>query len=148
LTLVRGNTYRRSVQEMLAMPARPRVAVVVLDWNGGAETLECIASVVASRYQPLDVWLVDNASRAPVLDEVVQRHPGVRTIANASNLGYAGGNNAGIRAALDAGAQWVLVLNNDARLRPETVHELIAVARRDPAIAAVGAKILRLDDPR
>jgi GT2 family glycosyltransferase len=127
--------------------ADPRVAVVVLDWNGAADTLECIASVLASRYVPLDVVLVDNASREPALAEVARRHPEVRTIANPTNLGYAGGNNVGIRAALDAGAAWVLVLNNDARLRPDSIAELVDVARRDPAIAAVGAKILRLDDP-
>jgi len=125
----------------------PRVAVVVLDWNGADETLECIASVLASRYAPLDVWLVDNASRAPALAEVARRHPQVHTIANPRNLGYAGGNNVGIQAALDAGAAWVLVLNNDARLHPDTIEELVAVARRDPAIAAVGAKVLRLEDP-
>ena len=54
------------------------------------------ASVCASRWQPLDVLVVDNASRQPVLAEVARRHPGVRTIANPSNLGYAGGNNAGV----------------------------------------------------
>lgn len=126
----------------------PRVAVVVLDWNGGAETLACLDSVLATRFRPLDVWLVDNASRAPVLDEARRRHPEVRTIANPSNLGYAGGNNVGIRQALAAGADFVLILNNDARLRPDTVDEMVAVARRDARIAAVGAKVLRLEDPR
>jgi hypothetical protein len=123
------------------------VAVVVLDWNGGDDTLACIDSVCASRWQPLDVWLVDNASRQPVLDQVVRQHPDVRTIVNPSNLGYAGGNNVGIRAALAAGAEWVLVLNNDARLEPTAIAELMAVARSDPRIAAVGAKILRLEEP-
>lgn len=132
--------------EQVPAPA-PRVAVVVLDWNGGDDTFGCIASVCASRWQPVDVWLVDNASRHPVLDEVARRHPGVRTIANPANLGYAGGNNVGLRAALAAGADWVLVLNNDARLEPGTIDELLAVARTDPRIAAVGAKILRLEEP-
>lgn len=130
-----------------APAAAPRVAVVVLDWNGADDTLACVESVVASSHRPLDVWVVDNASRAPVLDEVRRRFPGVQTIANARNLGYAGGNNVGIRAALTAGADWVLVLNNDARLRPDTVAEMVAVARRDPRIAAVGAKVLHLDHP-
>ena len=145
MTVVPGKPYRPDVDS--APGPAPRVAVVVLDWNGPDDTLACVASVVASTHRPLDVWVVDNGSRAPVLDEVARRHPGVRTIANARNLGYAGGNNVGIRAALAAGAGWVLVLNNDARLRPDTVAEMVAVARRDPLIAAVGAKILHLDDP-
>lgn len=145
MTVVRGNPYRRRVDG--APGAAPRVAVVVLDWNGADDTLACIASVCASRWQPLDVWLVDNASRRPVLDEVRRRHPAVRTIANATNLGYAGGNNVGLRAALAAGAEYVLVLNNDARLAPDTIDELMAVALADPRIGAVGAKILRLEEP-
>jgi GT2 family glycosyltransferase len=131
--------------ESLAAP--PRVGVVVLDWNGGREAIECIESVHASSYPALEVFLVDNASREPVLDEVRRRFPDVRTRANPRNLGYAGGNNVGLRAALEAGADYVLVLNNDARVRPDTIAELVATARRDPAIAAVGAKVLRADDP-
>lgn len=144
LTVLGGNPYAGGVD---APAPAPRVAVVVLDWNGGDDTLACVASVCASRWQPLDVLVVDNGSRQPVLAEVARRHPGVRTIANASNLGYAGGNNVGLRAALAAGADWVLVLNNDARLEPGTIDELVAVARRDPRIAAVGARILRLEQP-
>lgn len=147
LTFVLPNPYRPSVASEAEREARPRVGVVVLDWNGADDTLECIASVLASHHRPLDVWLVDNASRAPAIDEVRRRHPEVRTIANPANLGYAGGNNVGIRAALAAGAEWVLVLNNDARLFPDTVDELLRVATSDPRIAAVGAKVLRLDDP-
>ncbi|HYC21216.1 MAG TPA: glycosyltransferase family 2 protein [Candidatus Bathyarchaeia archaeon] len=128
--------------------APARVAVVVLDWNGGEETLACIDSVRASDYPALDVWLVDNASRAPVVDEARRRHPGLRTIVNSRNLGYSGGNNAGIRAALEAGAEFVLVLNNDAQLRPETIGELVRVGQGDTSVAAVGAKVLRADDPR
>jgi GT2 family glycosyltransferase len=145
LTIDAASPYRPRV----ASPpgTTPRVAVVVLDWNGPDDTLACVASVLASTHRPLDVWVVDNASRRPVLDEIARRHPAVRTIANPRNLGYAGGNNVGIRAALAAGADWVLVLNNDARLRPETVSELVAVGAGDPRIAAVGARILRLDDP-
>jgi hypothetical protein len=126
----------------------PRIGVVVLDWNGGPDTLDAVASVLADAGDlDLDVVVVDNASREPVLEEVHRRHPGVRTLANPRNEGYAGGNNRGLRLALDAGAQWVLVLNNDAVLRPGALAALVATARRDPRIAAVGAKILRADDP-
>lgn len=128
--------------------AAPRVGVVVLDWNGGPDTLEAVASVVADRGDlDLDVIVVDNASREPVLDEVRRRHPGVRTLASPRNEGYAGGNNLGIRLALEGGARWVLVLNNDAVLRPGALRALVDTARADPAIAAVGATILRAEDP-
>ncbi|MFM7736237.1 MAG: glycosyltransferase family 2 protein [Alphaproteobacteria bacterium] len=128
--------------------AAPRIAVVVLDWNGGADTLAAVESVLADRGDlELDTIVVDNASREPVLDEVRRRHPEVRVVANPRNEGYAGGNNVGIRLALEAGADWVLVLNNDAVLRPGALRALVDTARADPSIAAVGAKILRAEDP-
>jgi GT2 family glycosyltransferase len=119
----------------------------VLDWNGGREAVEAVDSLAASRYPNLRTVLVDNASRVPAIDEVRRRHPDVLAIANPRNLGYAGGNNVGIRAALEAGADYVLVLNNDARVRPDTIAELVRTAETDPRIAAVGAKILRADRP-
>jgi GT2 family glycosyltransferase len=125
----------------------PIVAAVVLDWNGGPEALAAVESLAASNGPRLRVVLVDNASRVPAIAEVQRRHPDATCLRNPRNLGYAGGNNVGIRAALDAGADHVLVLNNDARVRPDTVAELVATARCDPRIAVVGAKILRADDP-
>jgi GT2 family glycosyltransferase len=130
-----------------ASVAAPAVAAVVLDWNGGSEAVEAVESLVASRYPNLRIILVDNGSRIPVIAEVRRRHAAVMTIANDVNLGYAGGNNVGIRAGLAAGAAYVLVLNNDARVRPDTVAALVEVARRDDRVAAVGAKILRADRP-
>jgi GT2 family glycosyltransferase len=80
---------------------------------------------------------------------VRRRFPDVRTIVNPSNLGYAGGNNVGIRLALEAGAEYVLLLN---KRRPPRARRDRCARRgsrvRDPRIAAVGAKILRADDPR
>lgn len=125
----------------------PLVGVVVLDWNGGAETIAALDSVFASDLALLVVVLVDNASRRPVIDEARRRHPGLRIVENRRNEGYAGGNNAGIRVALEAGADHVLVLNNDALVHPSTIREMLDVASRDARIAAVGAKILRADDP-
>ncbi|HZR82403.1 MAG TPA: glycosyltransferase family 2 protein [Candidatus Binatia bacterium] len=136
------------MQPLAGRAGPPLVGVVVLDWNGGRETLDAVESVYASDHPALAVVLVDNASRAPVLEEAARSHPDLRTIANPRNLGYAGGNNAGIRAALDAGAEYVLVLNNDARVAPDAIARLVEVAERDPAIGAVGAKIVRADDPR
>ena len=127
--------------------APPAVTAVVLDWNGGTEAVEAVESLAASVYANLRTILVDNASRVPAIDEIRRRHPDVVAIANPSNLGYAGGNNVGIRAALAGGARYVLVLNNDARVRPDTVAELVRVAQSDDRVAAVGAKILQAEHP-
>ncbi|MBM4268174.1 MAG: glycosyltransferase family 2 protein [Deltaproteobacteria bacterium] len=131
-------------------PAAARVAVVVLDWNGGAETLLCLERLHETRSPDLRVYLVDNASREPVQGEAKRRFPEVVAIRNERNLGYAGGNNVGIRAALADGAEWVLVLNNDAFVRPDTIVSMLAAGARrndDGPVAAVGARILRADEP-
>lgn len=125
----------------------PIVAAVVLDWNGGDEAVAAVESLAASDVPGVRLVLVDNASRVSAIDEVQRRHPEATCLRNERNLGYAGGNNVGIRAALAAGADHVLVLNNDARVRPDTIAELVAAARRDPRVAVVGAKILRAEDP-
>lgn len=140
--------YRAAVEPRGEVAAAPRVGVVVLDWNGGLDTLAAVDSVFSDTAGlDVDAIVVDNASREPVLDEVRRRHGSVRTVASPRNEGYAGGNNLGIRLALDAGAEYVLVLNNDALLRPGALRALVDTARADPAVGAVGAKILRTEDP-
>jgi len=129
------------------MKPTPKLAVVVLDWNGGDETLACLNAVYASRGPTPRVILVDNASRVPVIDEARRRFPSIEVYRNPRNLGYAGGNNVGLRAALDGGADSVVLLNNDAEVRPDALGVLASVAAGDERVAAVGARILRSDDP-
>jgi GT2 family glycosyltransferase len=61
------------------------------------------------------------------------------------NLGYAGGNNVGMRHAIAAGAQYVLVLNNDTVMDPDCVTALVTAAEKDPRIAAVGARVMQYE---
>ena len=129
------------------MESSVELAVVVLDWDGGDETLRCLESVAASSGLRPRMILVDNASASPVIDQAQRRIPGLEVYRNSANLGYSGGNNIGLRAALDAGAEYVLVLNNDARVFPETLREMVEVARADDAIGAVGARVLLEEEP-
>lgn len=124
-----------------------RVGVVVLDWNGGEETLRCLSTVRASLFVETTIVLVDNASSRPVLEDAARRFPGLTTLRNASNLGYAGGNNVGIRHLLDQGCDAILILNNDAFPAPDALARMLEVAASDEDIAAVGARILELSSP-
>ncbi|MFP6665184.1 MAG: glycosyltransferase family 2 protein [Deltaproteobacteria bacterium] len=119
----------------------PAVAVVVLDWDGGEESLAALASV-AETAPAARLIFVDNASRVPVLAEVRARFPAALVIENTNNLGYAGGNNAGLAAARAAGCTRALVLNNDATLEPGALDVLLGVAAANPHVAIVGARIL------
>ena len=124
-----------------------RVAVVVLDWNGGEDTLACLDSLRACEAPEPRVILVDNASRESLADEARRRLPGIEIVRNERNLGYAGGNNVGLRLAREAGAEYILVLNNDAVVHPSTLRELVEAAASDSRIGAVGARILERDRP-
>jgi GT2 family glycosyltransferase len=123
----------------------PRVVAVVLNWNGLEDTMRCLASLAATAHRPLDVLVVDNGSRASPRAALAAAEPRVELIENGRNLGYAGGNNVGIRAALARAADFVWVLNNDATVEPGTLSALLATAARRPRAAAVGGKVLRAD---
>ncbi len=119
-----------------------RVTAVVVHWQDPAETRGCVESLAPE--PGVDVLVVDNGSREPPGDL-----PGGRTtcIRTPTNLGYAGGANLGIRVALDRGADVVLVVNDDVRLRPGATAAAVATLRADARAAAVGPKVLAREDP-
>ncbi|HTD25522.1 MAG TPA: glycosyltransferase family 2 protein [Candidatus Elarobacter sp.] len=117
-----------------------RLTAVVVHWQDLDETRGCVASLEPG----VDVVVVDNASREPVADVFAGRATSLRS---PENLGYAGGANLGIRAALAAGADVVLVLNNDVRLRPGAAAAALEALGADRRIAAVGPKVLAREDP-
>lgn len=121
------------------------VAVVVLSWNRRTDTLACIASLERATYPSLSVVCVDNASSDGSADAVAASFPDVHVLRLDENLGFAGGMNAGIQAALAAGADHVLVLNNDMLVEPEFAEPLVSAL--DPSVGAVCAQILFADPP-
>lgn len=96
--------------------------LVVLNWNGRDDTLELLASLAD---QPATVLVVDNGSTDGTLDAVHEQFPGVVTLQTGANLGYAGGNNAGIARALADGADVIGVLNNDTLVEPNFLQPLL-----------------------
>jgi len=128
-------------------PRPLRVVAVVLNWNGLEDTLRSVASVVRSTHRALDVLVVDNGSRVSPRAALAAVGAPVAVIENPKNLGYAGGNNVGIRHALAGAADFVWILNNDATVEPETLTALLATAGRHPRAAAVGGKVLHADRP-
>lgn len=116
---------------MMATPIESRnrtVAVVILNWNGGEDILECVQSVFESSHKALQVVIVDNGSVDGSSDVIRERFPQVQFLVNARNLGFARGSNQGMEWALERGIQYVLLLNGDAHIEENTVNELVAVA--------------------
>ena len=132
---------------MLQPDAPPSVAVLVLNWNGVDDTLDCLASLAGVEYGRCEVVVVDNGSRTSPCHRIMERFPNVTYLETGTNLGYAGGNNVGIRYALARGHDYVFVLNNDTTVEPGFLSAAVSVAEADARIAAVGVKILCFDDP-
>jgi GT2 family glycosyltransferase len=126
----------------------PLVGVVVVNWRRRDVTLECLAALARLDYPSRRLFLVDNGCSDFSADEVAASLPGGAYLSSEANLGFAGGSNLGMRAALADGAAFVWFLNNDAAPEPAALAELVAVAEATPALSIVGAKILRKDDPR
>ena len=126
----------------------PLVGVVVVNWRRRDVTLACLAALGHLDYPSWRLFLVDNGCSDFSADEVADEFPGGVYLSSAANLGFAGGSNLGMRAALADGAEFVWFLNNDAAPEPVALSELVAAAEAAPALSIVGAKILRGDDPR
>ena len=123
------------------------VTIVVLNWNRPRETIACLESLAAADLRGAAVLVVDNGSRDGSVEAIRQRFPDQRILSLPENRGYSGGNNAGIRAALDAGAKAVLILNNDTRVAPDFLHSLVWMLNADVKAAAVSSGVLRSDYP-
>jgi GT2 family glycosyltransferase len=119
-----------------------RVAIVVVTYNSAGDLDACFGSLARARLGAAQVFAVDNASSDGTPALIRQRHPWVTLIETGANLGYAGGNDVGIRRALDAGAEWVYLLNPDTDVDPEFLAEALAVAETDPRAAAVQSLLL------
>jgi len=120
----------------------PRVAIVVLSWNGRDDTLGCLRSLRTVEYEPLDLVVVDNGSTDGTEAAVRTEFPEVELVRCDENLGFAEGNDVGIRRALERGADHVLVLNNDVEVEPGFVTALVEQAAQQPDAGALCAKIL------
>jgi len=123
------------------------VTIVVLNWNRREETLACLESLRAADLGGAALMVVDNGSRDGSVAAIGERFPEVAVLPLAENLGYAGGNNAGIREALRRGAAGVLLLNNDTRVMPDFLTGLLWAIDSAPRAAAACAAIHRFDRP-
>ncbi len=127
----------------------PKVSIIILNWNGLGDTIECLESVKGITYHNYEVIVVDNGSSgndAQVLKE--KFGDWAHIIENDKNYGFCGGNNIGMRYALDnLYPDYFVMLNNDTIVDPELVTELVKVTEADLAIGVAGARMYYYDEP-
>ncbi len=126
----------------------PNVAIVILNWNGLQDTLECLESVKKITYPNYTVVVIDNGSKGNDA-EVIEEKFGdfVYLIKEERNLGFAGGCNVGIRRALHSGAKYILLLNNDTVVDPDFLNELVNFAQNNLQIGIIGPKVYYYEQP-
>ncbi len=117
----------------------PKVFVILLNWNNWNETQECLESLGKVTCDNFQVVIVDNGSSSEERNKI----KGAHTIYNEANLGFAGGNNAGIKYALEQGADYVMLLNNDTIVAPDFLTELVKVAESNPSFRILGSRIYK-----
>jgi GT2 family glycosyltransferase len=115
-----------------------KVAVLILNWNGKADLLECLGSVSSVDLEGWDahIVVVDNGSTDGSQESIRTRFPEAVLIQNPSNLGFAEGNNRALDWVRDQAIDFVIFLNNDTTVEPESFRLMLEEARR-PGVGAV-----------
>ena len=119
-----------------------KVFAVILNWNRLGDTLECLESVRSLNTDGIDlnILVVDNGSTDDSTEKL-KSIKDIKLISNKCNLGYAAGNNVGIRYALESGADYVIVLNNDTILEKNCFSGLVKTAEDNQSLGALSPKI-------
>jgi GT2 family glycosyltransferase len=125
------------------------LTIVILNWNGLADTLACLSSLskVAHSSYHIDTLVIDNHSQDDPTPAIAAQFPAVRLVRATRNLGFAGGCNLGARMALEAGADYVLLLNNDTVVDAAFLWPLLAYAEAHPRAGLIAPLICEADRP-
>jgi hypothetical protein len=125
----------------------PLTYIILLTWNRWEDTEACLQSLLPVVNEHIRVLVVDNGSTDTTPENIRRRFPQFEIIENGSNLGFPAGNNVGIRNALAAGADSVILLNNDTVVDARFAEELVAAARRNPSAGMINSLIFFHDRP-
>ena len=125
----------------------PKVSIIILNWNGWEDTLECLKSLYQITYPNYNVIVVDNGSTDNSPEILREIYPEIDIIENKENIGFAEGSNVGIRYALNRGADYILLLNNDTTVDPEFLTELVEAAEENPDVGILGPRIYYYHKP-
>jgi hypothetical protein len=131
------------------VPSAPLVYIVILNYNGGLTTLDCVCSVSKLDYPDFRALVVDNASTdgsVPMLRRALD-DARFEILVNPTNEGYAGGNNRGIEKALASGADYVFILNNDTIVDPGCLTPLVQAMEEDGKLGIVGCPVVDVRFP-
>ncbi|MFD2203706.1 glycosyltransferase family 2 protein [Shivajiella indica] len=118
------------------------VAIIIINWNGYSLSRRCLLSLMQIHYSNYTIVLVDNGSEDGSFEKLKREFETPVFIANEKNLGFTGGNNAGIDYAIKNKFDFILLLNNDTEVEPDFLNELLKVQKSHPNVGMVQPLIL------
>ena len=122
----------------------PRVAIIILVWNDYLNTKQCLESLAQIDYKNMEIVIVDNNSSTDCMAKLQAEYKNLTYLLNDENYGYAEGNNIGIRYALDHGAEYVLILNNDVIIKnKDLLSEMISCFEKNAGLGILGPKVMQ-----
>jgi GT2 family glycosyltransferase len=127
--------------------SRPTVSIIILNYNGREDTLACLRSMEHLTYPNARIIVVDNGSTDGSAEAFRAQHPRFELIETGKNLGFTGGNNLGIRHALEQGADYVMLLNNDTVVAPDFLDVMVTAMEANPKAGVTGPTIYYYDSP-
>ncbi|AYD39334.1 glycosyltransferase family 2 protein [Clostridium fermenticellae] len=120
----------------------PLIYIILINYNGYKDTIECVNSLKKINYNNYRVLIVDNASMNDSLEILKRTLKDCIIIESKKNLGFAGGNNLAIKYALDNNADYILLLNNDTLVEHNFLENMLCSFSKDSSIGLVGCKIM------
>jgi len=122
-------------------PTAPKVCIVILNWNNLSDTLECLRAIKNLEYPNRESVVVDNGSVDGSAEQIKAAYPAITMLSNATNLGYTGGCNVGLAWAIQHGADYIWLLNNDTVVTPDCLTRLVDLGERYPNIGLISPAI-------
>ena len=126
----------------------PFAVAVVLTWNDYEMAQTCIASLYENDYPNLKVVVVDNGSKFDTITPLTTAFPDLTVVALDKNYGFTGGCNRGLEKALEMGADYAFLLNNDTIVERSAISELVKTMEAEPDIGLASAIILDMGEPK
>src|SRR6202171_5533946 len=126
---------------------QPSVGCILLNWNGWRDTVDCLAALARLNYENVSVIVVDNGWADESVRRIREAAPGILVLETGSNLGFAGGNNVGIRHALARGADYIWLLSTDTDQDPPALGQLVRKAESNARLGEVGSVLVYADEP-
>src|SRR5581483_10785109 len=117
-----------------------KIYTVIPNWNGADRLGRCLESL-AAQTQKGQVIVVDNGSHDNSVELVQSKFPDVQVIRHNRNYGFTGGVNAGIKAAMESGAKYVALINNDAVADKDWLKQLAKFLDDNPKAGIATSKI-------